>query len=129
MRPYSRLPDQPLPLNPKQQHYIMDLNRRVSSVYSSSSSEVSRNNTNLPDGWTIQMTDDRNTWFLHNEHTGESVNQQSSLVSTADTDKNIIIPERNYRKSSFHSDKVDQVDYKPATVTSKEVCLSEKLWR
>lgn len=43
--------------------------------HSSVSSEVSRNNANLPDGWIIQMSEDGKTWNYFNEYTGKTMTQ------------------------------------------------------
>jgi hypothetical protein len=124
MPPFPRPPDQPLPLNPQQQSYIMDMSRRVSSIHSSSSSEVSRNNANLPDGWTIQMAGDGHSWFYHNEHTGESVTRHPALLSTVDAE-NIIAVDQDTQRDSFQSDQLNVDDYKTAAATSKEVYLAK----
>lgn len=55
------------------------------SIHSSSSSEVSRNNANLPDGWIIKMTDDGKSWLYYNERTGQSTTQNPSLFNFDDT--------------------------------------------
>lgn len=123
MPPIPRPPDQPLPLNPLQQNYIMDMSRRVSSIHSSSSSEVSRNNANLPDGWTIQMAGDGHSWFYHNEHTGESVTQHPTQISTMDSENIIITADQDNHRDSFQSDQLNVDDFKTAATTSKEVCF------
>lgn len=62
-----------LPNIPGQLQNYIDSNRSIAS--GSNSSEVSRNNPNLPDGWTIQMAEDGKTWHYYNEFTGKTTNQ------------------------------------------------------
>lgn len=87
---YSRPPESALPPKPSD---------RVSSIYSNStSSETSQNNnSNLPDGWTIQMTDDGRQWYYYNEQSGKITYQNPALLDQKDqkvTDYN--------RDSFFH---------------------------
>ncbi|CEI90096.1 Putative Cell division control protein [Rhizopus microsporus] len=75
----SRPPDKGLPPRPIN-------GNRASSIYSSSAgSEVSRNNANLPDGWTIQMTEDGRAWYYYNEHTGKITHQHPLLEQDSET--------------------------------------------
>ncbi|KAI7889673.1 ras guanine nucleotide exchange factor domain-containing protein [Mucor mucedo] len=55
------------------------------SLHSSNSSEVSRNNANLPDGWIIQMSEDGKTWNYFNEYTGKTMTQhpENDIISTS----------------------------------------------
>lgn len=70
------------------------------SIHSSNSSEVSRNNANLPDGWIIQMSDDGKTWIYFNEYTGKTLAQHPSM----DHDNDIITSQRE----SFASDQSNE---------------------
>ncbi|KAG0943536.1 hypothetical protein G6F57_009515 [Rhizopus arrhizus] len=90
---YSRPPESALPPKP------LD---RVSSIYSNStSSETSQsNNSNLPDGWTIQMTDDGRQWYYYNELSGKITYQNPALLDQEDK-KDQKITDYN-RDSFFH---------------------------
>lgn len=75
---FSRPPEKSLPPHPSNMQHRF-------SIHSSNSSEVSRNNANLPDGWVIKMTDDGKSWFYYNERTGQSATQNPSLFNFDDT--------------------------------------------
>ncbi|KAG1148339.1 hypothetical protein G6F37_004035 [Rhizopus arrhizus] len=96
--PFSKPPEKGLPPKPIN-------GNRASSIYSNSTnSEASRNNANLPDGWTIQMTEDGRSWYYYNEYTGK-ITHQNPLLSEQDTDNIIDKREQkiiDHRDSFFH---------------------------
>lgn len=114
---FPRPPDKVLPPNPPVLKSYIDSSR---SAHSSNSSEVSRNNANLPDGWTIQMSEDGKAWNYYNEYTGQIETEHPSLYQ----DNDIITeqPEKTNRRS-FHSDQSDGFEYQSEVKTSQEVCL------
>ncbi|GAA5805684.1 hypothetical protein HPULCUR_011207 [Helicostylum pulchrum] len=112
---FPRPPDKVLPPNPPVLKSYIDSSR---SAHSSNSSEVSRNNANLPDGWTIQMSEDGKAWNYYNEYTGQIETEHPSLYQ----DNDIITeqPEKTNRRS-FHSDQSDGFEYQSEVKTSQEL--------
>jgi hypothetical protein len=126
--PFSKPPEKGLPPKPIN-------GNRASSIYSNSTnSEASRNNANLPDGWTIQMTEDGRSWYYYNEYTGK-ITHQNPLLSEQDTDNIIDKREQkiiDHRDSFFHPSQPieeeeeiiqDQTNSQNAPTTAEVLCL------
>jgi hypothetical protein len=115
-----------LPNLPGQLQNYIDSNLSVHS--GSASSEVSRNNANLPDGWTIQIADDGKAWQYYNEYTGKSASQYpASPAAIVDHDTEILRDQSNINRDSFTTDQSNEeeiannLEPEPVVKSSKEV--------
>jgi len=117
---FPRPPEKSLPPHPASN---MQQGNRF-SIHSSNSSEVSRNNANLPDGWTIKMTDDGKSWLYYNEYTGQSTTQNPHLFNFDDAAID------TSRRSSIYSNdelrEIQSLQEPPEEIEQEEVTLTVK---
>lgn len=85
---------------------------------SSNSSEVSRNNPNLPEGWIIQLAEDGKSWNFYNEITGQVETQYPNLSQFADIVADLPLKSN---RSSFRSEHSE--DSSSQVKSSQEVRL------
>ncbi|KAF1807231.1 ras guanine nucleotide exchange factor domain-containing protein [Mucor lusitanicus] len=122
MTMFPRPPEKSLPPHPA--HHMQQGNRF--SMHSSSSSEVSRNNANLPDGWTIKMTEDGRSWLYYNEYTGQSTTQNPHLFNGDDaaidtSRRSSVYSNDESREFKNLQEPPEESEQEPAALTVKEL--------